>query len=206
VVYSTYLKNDWDIILCSFWLLATDQSLSIWSSLPYSIFNHKKDELMPEPLTWNEVEKALNIMYEIIDWVEENNYHNCFAYHSSLTEAQKESFTFSLDYRATHLHPNIIFCCPEIKEYHFHRYQQEYDASTIFRPHRFKAQKKPSTREQFEILLENGGDDAKQWYVEHYNELKSFNIFNDESMIIVFAFDSRGYLKAIALNKTSRYR
>ncbi len=203
MVYSTYLKNDWDTILCSFWLLATEESLSIWSSLPHPIFNHKKDELMPKPLLWNEVEKALNIMYEIIDWVKENNYHNCFAYHSSLTQGQKESFTFSLDYRATHLHPNIIFCCPEINDYHFHRYQQEYDASTIFRPYRFTAQKKSSTREQFEILLENDGDDAKQWYVEHYHEIRSFDMTKDESLTIVLAFDGNGELKAVAFNKAS---
>jgi hypothetical protein len=203
VVYSTYLKNDWDTILCSFWLLAADESLFIWSSLPHHIFNHKKDELMPKPLLWNEVEKALNIMYEIIDWVEESNFHNCFAYHSILTEAQKESFTFSLDYRVTHLHPNIIFCCPEINDYHFHRYQQEYDANTIFRPHRFTAKKKSSTREQFEILLENGGDDDKQWYVEHYNELKSFNIKTNGALTSVFALNGSGELKALAFNKTS---
>lgn len=158
---------------------------------------------MQKPLLWNEVEKALNIMYEIIDWIEKNNFHNCFAYHSILTVAQKESFTFSLDYRATHLHPNIIFCCPEINDYHFHRYQQEYDASTIFIPHHFIAQKKSSTREQFEILLENGGDDDKQWYVEHYNELKSFNIKTNGALTSVFAFDDSGDLKAVAFNKTS---
>lgn len=158
---------------------------------------------MPEPLPWNEVEKALNIMYEIIDWIEENNYHLRFAYHHSLTAKQRESFTFSLDYRAIHLHPNIIFCCPEINDYHFHRYQQELDASIVSKPHRFMAKKKSTTRKQFENLLENGDEDAKQWYVEHYNEINSFDMTKDEYLTIVFAFDGRGELVALVFNKGS---
>lgn len=197
------MKNECGTILCSFWLLATDNSLSIWSSLPYTVFNQKNDELMPEPLPWNEVEKALNIMYEIIDWIEENKYHIRFAYHHSLTTTQRESFTFSLDFRAIHLHPNIIFCCPEINDYHFHRYQQELDASLVSKPHRFMAKKKSTTRKQFEVLLENSDDEAKQWYVEHYNEINSFDMTKDESLTIVFAFDGNGALVALVFNKGS---
>ncbi len=197
------MKNECGTILCSFWLLATDNSLCIWSSLPYTVFNHKNDELMPEPLPWNEVENALYIMHEIIDWVEENNYHVRFAYHHSLTAKQSESFVFSLDFRAIHLHPNIIFCCPEINDYHFHRYQQELDASLVSKPHRFMAKKKSTTRKQFEVLLENGDEDAKQWYVEHYNEIHSFDMTKDESLTIVFAFDGNGAVVALVFNKGS---
>ncbi len=156
---------------------------------------------MPEPLPWNEVEKALNNLYSIIDWVEENGFHNRFAYHRSITVEQRKSFIFSLDYRAVHLHPNIIFCCPEINDYQFHRYQQELDASIVSKPHRFMAKKKSTTRKQFEVLLENGDEDAKQWYVEHYNEINSFDMTKDEYLTIVFAFDGRGELVALVFNK-----
>jgi hypothetical protein len=202
-VYSAYLKDEKNNILCSFWLIATNQSLSIWSSLPYSLFNKKKNDLLQETFNWNQVEKALNSLYSIIDWVDENNFHNRFAYHRSITVEQRESFTFSLDYRAIHLHPNIIFCCPEINDYHFHRYQQELDASIVSKPHRFMAKKKSTTRKQFENLLENGDEDAKQWYVEHYNEINSFDMTKDEYLTIVFAFDGRGELVALVFNKGS---
>lgn len=202
-MYSAYLKDEKNNILCSFWLIATNQSLSIWSSLPYSLFNKKKNDLLQETFNWNQVEKALNSLYSIIDWVDENNFHNRFAYHRSITVEQRESFTFSLDYRAIHLHPNIIFCCPEINDYHFHRYQQELDASIVSKPHRFMAKKKSTTRKQFENLLENGDEDAKQWYVEHYNEINSFDMTKDEYLTIVFAFDGRGELVALVFNKGS---
>jgi hypothetical protein len=162
-----------------------------------------KDKLMPEPLPWDDVEQALTILHEIIDWVEDNDYHKRFAYHPSVSEEQRQSFALALDYRAIHLHPNIIFCCPEINDYHFHRYQQELDASLVSKPHRFMAKKKSTTRKQFEVLLENSDDEAKQWYVEHYNEINSFDMTKDESLTIVFAFDGNGALVALVFNKGS---
>jgi hypothetical protein len=106
-VYTYSLRDDDESILASFWLLATDQAISIWSSLPYSVFNFMKDKLMPEPLPWDDVEKVLTILHEIIDWVEENDYHLRFAYHPSVTEVQRQSFAFALNYRAIYHHPSI---------------------------------------------------------------------------------------------------
>jgi hypothetical protein len=200
-VYTYSLRDDDESILASFWLLATDQALTIWSSLPHSVFNYVKDKLMPEPLPWDKIEYALTILHEIIDWVEENDYHKRFAYHPSVSEEQRQSFAFALDYRAIYHHPSISLCSSEVNEYQFHRYQQELDASIVSKPHRFMAKKKSTTRKQFEVLLENGDEDAKQWYVEHYNEINSFDMTKDEYLTIVFAFDGGGELVALVFNK-----
>ncbi len=100
-----------------------NDKLTIWSSLPCSVFNHKKDKLMPEPLPLENVEEALTILHDIIDWVEVNDYHKRFSFHYSAIERDRESFFYSLDYRAIYHHPAIILSTETVNDYHFTRYQ-----------------------------------------------------------------------------------
>jgi hypothetical protein len=202
VFYEYSLRDEEDAILASFWLLAVNEKLTIWSSLPYSVFNFKKDKLMPEPLPFEQCEKALTVLHDIIDWVEENEYHKRFSFHHSVTESDRKSFFYSLNYRAIYHHPAIILCTETVNDYHFSRYQQEYDASQLFYPHRFMEETKKTNREQFEVLLNQGNEIDKQWYVEHYRELKNFTISYDENMTTVFGFSGDGELIGIVFNKT----
>lgn len=157
---------------------------------------------MPNPLPFEQCEDALTILHNIIDWVKENKYHKRFAFHHSVIELDRQSFFYSLDYRAIYHHPAIILCSAAVNDYHFSRYQQEYDASQLFYPHRFMEQTKKSNREQFEVLLNQGCEADKQWYVENYRELKSFIISYDENMTSVFGFSGKGELLGIVFNKT----
>jgi hypothetical protein len=202
VIYTYCLRDEDDSILASFWLLAVNEKLTIWSSLPFSVFNFKKDKLMPKPLPFEQCEEVLNILHDIIEWVEENNYHKRFAFHHNVIERDRESFHFALDYRAIYHHPAIILCSQEINDYHFSRYKQEYEASKLFYPHRFMEQTRKTNRNQFEVFLNQGCEADKQWYVEHYRELNSFMISYDENMTSVFAFDSEGELLGLVFNKT----
>jgi ADP-heptose:LPS heptosyltransferase len=157
---------------------------------------------MPEPLPFEQCEKALTVLHDIIDWVEENEYHKRFSFHHSVTYNDRESFHFALDYRAIYHHPSISLCSQEINDYHFSRYKQEYEASQLFYPHRFMEETKKTNREQFEVLLNQGNEIDKQWYVEHYRELKNFTISYDENMTSVFGFSGDGELIGIVFNKT----
>lgn len=157
---------------------------------------------MPEPLPWENVEEALTILHDIIDWVEVNDYHKRFSFHYSVIERDRESFFYSLDYRAIYHHPAIILSTETVNDYHFTRYQQEYDASQLFYPHRFVEQTKKSNRKQFEVFLNQGNEIDKQWYVEHYRELKSYVISLDENMTSIFGFSGDGELLGIVFNKT----
>ncbi len=201
VLYTYSVKDNNDIILCTFWLLTLNEKLIIWSSLPYSVFNHKKDELISEPLPWDNIEQALTMLHIIVDWAAENDYHKRFAFHLSITEKHRESFTYSLDYRAIYHHPAIILCSTEINNYHFHRYKQEYDANMLFCPNSFLEETEPTDRTQFETFINQGKVADKEWYVENYNELSSFFILIDEEMISVFGFNSDELL-AVVFNKT----
>jgi hypothetical protein len=195
------LRDEDDSILTSFWLLAVNEKLSIWSSLPYSVFNFKKDKLMPQPLPFEQCEEALTILHDIIDWVEVNEYHKRFAFHYSVTDNDRQSFFYSLDFRAIYHHPAIILCSVEVNDYHFSRYQQEYDASQMFYPNRFMEETKPTNRKQFEVFLNQGCERDKQWYVEHYHQLKTFILSIDEDITSVFAFDEREKLIAVVFNR-----
>lgn len=202
MVYTYSLRENDELILSSFWLIATDnQKLSIWSSLPYSVFNYMKDKLMPEPLPWDDVEQALTILHEIIDWVEDNEYHKRFAYHPSVSEEQRQSFAFALDYRAIYHHPSISLCSETVNEYHFTRYKQEYEASKLFKPHLFLDNTEPTNRAQFEVFVNDGKESDKSWYVEHYHELKSFVLSINEDITLVFGFDENEALIAVVFNR-----
>ncbi len=157
---------------------------------------------MPEPLPFEQVEQALNTLHDIIDWVEVNDYHKRFEFHHSVTESDRESFFYSLDYRAIYHHPAIILCSATVNDCHFSRYQQEYVACQMFYPHRFMEVTKKTNRKQFEVFLNQGYEAEKQWYVEHYRELNSFMISYDENMTSVFAFDNEDELIGIVFNKT----
>lgn len=200
-MYTYSLRDDDESILASFWLLATDQALTIWSSLPHSVFNYVKDKLMPEPLPWDKIEYALTILHEIIDWVEENDYHKRFAYHPSVSEEQRQSFAFALDYRAIYHHPSISLCSSEVNEYHFCRYKQEFDAANMFKPHLLLDNTEPTNREQFEVFISDSKEEMhKLWYIENYHELKSFILSIDEDITSVFGFDENEELIAVVFN------
>jgi len=156
---------------------------------------------MPEPLPWNKVEDALTILHEIIDWIEEKNYHKRFTFHTSVTENKRRSFAYSLDYRAIYHHPSISLCSEDVNEYHFCRYKQEYDAANIFKPHLFLDNIVPTNRAQFEVFVNDGKESDKAWYVEHYHELESFILSIDEDITSVFAFDEQDKLFAVVFNR-----
>jgi hypothetical protein len=201
VIYSYHLRDEDDAILASFWLLAVNEKLTIWSSLPFSVFNFKKDKLMPKPLPFEQCEEVLNILHDIIDWVEDNDYHKRFSFHNSITDNDRESFHFALDYRAIYHHPSISLCSQEINDYHFSRYKQEYEASQLFYPHRFMEESKKSNRKQFEVFINDGKECHKQWYVEHYHELESFVLSIDQDMTSVLGFDEKNELMALVFNR-----
>lgn len=203
VVYTKSIYGSDDAILCSFWLLASNESLMLWSSLPHTLFKSKLDELMDKPLEWNDVERALNIMYTIIDWVDENNYHHQFAFHPSVTHSDKESFYFSVHYRGITNHPNIIFCCETINNYDFIRYQQDYESQMICSPEKFEAIAENTTREGLEIFLQNAPFKAKEWYTNNYNVLSAFRLKLDEMLTSIYGFDCDGQLVCVLFNKGS---
>jgi hypothetical protein len=197
VIYTYSIRDNEESILASFWLLTTNDKLTLWSSLPHSIFQFKKQELMPEPLVWEEIEQALDILFQIIDWVKINNYHICFAFHHSVSQINRESFYFALDYRAIYHHPQIAFCNNTINDFHFKRFYDEYTASLISTPKLFKEQTEETTREAFELYLKDADDNIKSWYIEHYHILNTFILDINEEVHCVYSFSDEE-LKCVA--------
>lgn len=205
--YSLYHDDDDDdSILASFWLITCNEKLTLWSSLPHSIFQFKKEQLMPEPLPWSHIEPALYIMFQIIDWVRENDYHTRFSYHELVSESNRESFYFAIDYRAIyHHHPQINFCSADIKEYHFIRFKQEYEACEITCPTSFYNDTIPTTRAMFESYINDCDNEVKDWYIDNYHRVKRFNLDENEDVNCIYVFDANGGLLAVAFSKFEEF-
>ncbi len=201
VIYTYSIRDNEESILASFWLLTTNDKLTLWSSLPHSIFQFKKQELMPEPLVWEEIEQALDILFKIIDWVKINNYHTRFVFHDNVSQTNRESFYFALDYRAIYHHPQITFCNPTINDFHFKRFYDEYTASLISAPHIFIRETKITSRNKFESFLRNSSNESKSWYVENYEQIKQFRISEDEMVTSIYALDKNQNLSCVVFNK-----
>jgi len=199
VIYTYSMRDNEESILASFWLLTTNDKLTLWSSLPHSIFQFKKQELMPEPLVWEEIEQTLDILFKIIDWVKINNYHTRFAFHDNVSQTNRESFYFALDYRAIYHHPQIAFCCNTINDFHYKRFHDEYTASQLSNPQLFKEQTEETTREAFELYLKDADENIKRWYVEHYDILNRFILDINEDVHCIYGFCDEE-LKCVAFN------